>query len=291
MPELPEVQTIVSQLNAKVLKRTFVGLWTDAPSLIRGDTLAFFKKKIKNQKIFGVSRAGKQIVFDLGKDIRLILHLKMTGHLMYGKWRQTKEGWVSLIKGPLKEDKNNGYIHFVFHLDNGFMLALSDLRKFARLELVRKGSDKEKEKFALGPDPTSKDFTFPLFKENILKKGNWKIKQALMDQKTIAGIGNIYSDEILWESKIHPVKKVKDLSVLELKKIYSNSIKILKRGIAARGESFSDYRDLFGEKGGFDKIKKAYKREKLPCYRCKTPLSVMKIGQRSARFCPHCQKL
>jgi len=169
-------------------------------------------------------------------------------------------------------------------------LALSDLRKFAKVEILTK-EELEKEMEKLGPEPLDKDFTFEKFKERILKKKKGKIKQVLMDQEVIAGIGNIYSDEILWKAKIHPFKRVGKLSEEELKKIYKAMREILPKAIEVGGESISDYRRPSGEKGGFDILRKVYRREGEKCFRCGAKIKRVKLGQRSAHFCPVCQKL
>jgi len=171
------------------------------------------------------------------------------------------------------------------------MLALSDLRKFAKVELwdTRKLAGSEEMK-NLGPEPLEKDFTFEKFKE-ILKRKKGKIKQVLMDQKVIAGIGNIYSDEILFEAKINPFKPIPKLTLKELRRVYKFIIKVLKKGIELRGESMIDWRDSRGRKGFYDKYRKVYRREGEKCFRCRRIILRRKLGGRSAHFCPQCQKL
>ena len=281
MPELPEVQTTVSGLT-KVLNRTFVNVWTDAEKLFKNSRFANFKKEIKNKKINKVYRRGKNIIFDLSGGYSMLVHQKMTGHLLYDKWQ---------------EDRMNSYIHVKFFLDNGKTLALSDLRKFAKIELHKKENLK-KELDRLGPEPLDKSFTLNKFK-SILKKaadgeprrGRGKIKQVLMNQEVIAGIGNIYSDEILWSSKVHPERETLKLSEKELKRIYGAIKDILKKGVELKGTSISDYRDVEGKKGKFGDIRKVYRREGEKCPRCKTVISRKKVGGRSAHFCSVCQTL
>ena len=171
------------------------------------------------------------------------------------------------------------------------MLALSDLRKFAKVELWDKEELMHSDYFkALGPEPLEKSFTLANFKKAIkIKKG--KIKQVLMDQSVIAGIGNIYSDEILWSAKIHPLRLIEDLEDKDFKRMYLAMKKILKIAIKDRGESISDYRTPAGEKGRFDRHRMVYRREKEPCPRCKEPIKRLKIGGRSAHYCPKCQRI
>lgn len=290
MPELPEVTTIVNQLNNKVLNRTFVDIWSDAKSLVKGRTFEEFFKKIKGKKILSVERLGKNIIFHLSGGQIMLLHLKMTGHLLWGKWELKNGHWQSLIEGPLKDDWTNQFIHVMFFLDKSGMLALTDIRKFAKLETFPEAELKTKKELQVGPDPMDRNFTYEVFKCAILRKPKGKIKQVLMDPYVISGIGNIYSDEILWEAQVHPFRLISSLKEEEIKNIYKFTKSVLQKGVNLRGESFSDYRDLMGEKGDFDSERKAYKREKQPCLRCQTTMLAKKIGTRTTRFCPKCQK-
>ena len=140
----------------------------------------------------------------------------------------------------------------------------------------------------LGPDPleiSEKEFI------DILKNKKGKIKQVLMEQSVFAGIGNIYSDEILWFAKIHPFARTEELKEKDLKNIFKYTNDILREGIKLRGTSISDYRDPEGRAGGYDKIRRVYRREGEKCPRCKDEIKRIKMGGRSAHFCPVCQKL
>jgi len=292
MPELPEVETIVRGLKTKVLRRTFVDVWTDFSKLIKKPkNFEEFKKEIKRKKILKIWRRGKNIIFNLSDGLSLLIHQKLTGHLLYGNWNMKQGKWLAEEKGWL-EDPVNRFIHLMFWLDNGRMLALSDLRKFAKVELWKKEDLRMSEEMkSLGAEPLEKSFTFEKFK-NILAKQKGKIKQVLMNQKVIAGIGNIYSDEILWEAKIHPFKEINGLSAGEIRKIYGAIKKILNRAIKLKGDSMRDYRLITGEKGGYQKFQKVYRREGKPCKRLDSGvIKRVKIGGRSAHFCPICQKL
>jgi len=316
MPELPEVETIVRGLKTKVLRRTFVDVWTDFKKTIRlrsdlggqvkkSDSFKVFKKRIKGKKILDIRRRGKNIIFDLSDGLSLLIHQKLTGHLLYGNWNMKQGKWLAGEKGWL-EDPVNRFIHLMFWLDNGRMLALSDLRKFAKVELWDKEELRTSEEMkSLGPEPLERDFTFEKFKETLRqghsaelsrspqgKPRKGKIKQVLMNQKVIAGIGNIYSDEILWEAKIHPFKEINGLNAGEIRKVYGAVKKILNRAIELKGDSMSDYRLITGEKGGYQKFQKVYQQEGKPCKRLDGGIiKRVKIGGRSARFCPVCQKM
>lgn len=289
MPELPEVETTVRDLKTKVQGRTFINCWTDFSKIIKKPKdFNQFKKEIKGKKIKKLWRRGKNILFELSDNKTLLIHQKLTGHLLIGNWKLHKGKWQSLKTGPLQE-KINSYIHLIFWLSRNLMLALSDLRKFAKVELLNEESLK-KELSSLGLEPLEKSFTFRKFQE-ILKGKRGKIKQVLMDQTVIAGIGNIYSDEILFKAKIHPFKDVSKISATELKNIYQAMQRILKKAIEVKGESISDYRTISGEKGGFDPLRKVYRREGEKCPRCGTIIRRTKLAGRSAHFCPKCQWL
>jgi len=169
MPELPEVETTVLDLQKKVLNRTFVDLWTDFKKMIKKPDLEKFKKEIKGKKIQRVWRRGKNIIFDLSNGLSLLIHQKLTGHLLLGNWVLEKGEWKAKVPGPLFEDPMNRFLHLIFWLDDGRMLALSDLRKFAKVELLNQ-EELKKELSSLGPEPLEKSFTFEKFKEVLPKK-------------------------------------------------------------------------------------------------------------------------
>jgi len=295
MPELPEVETTVLDLKKaqpSILGAGFIDVWTDWKKIVKKPkSFAKFKKEIIGRKILNIRRRGKNILIDLSKNKVLLIHQKLTGHLLLGKWKFENGKWKSLIPGPLADDPMNKFLHLIFFLDDGRQLALSDLRKFAKIEFWDKDNlENSKEFKSLGPEPLEKDFTFEKFKR-ILTKQRKKIKQVLMDQKIIAGIGNIYSDEILWRAKVSPLKISSTLSEIELKRIYQSMKEILKTAIEVKGESISDFRRISGEKGGFDPLRQVYRREGEKCKRCGAIIKRIKIGGRSAHYCPVCQKM
>jgi len=303
MPELPEVQTIVSDLNKKVKGLVITDVWTDWPKYFKRSKGGFdgFRKTVKNKKINKVWRLGKNIIFDLSDGKKMLIHQKMTGHLLVGTWslpaRQSLGAggelgtWHAKQKGPLT-NKVNGYIHVMFWLSGKKMMALSDLRKFAKVLVADEKDFKNLEDAKnIGPDPLKSSFQFKEFKSLIIKKRG-VIKKVLMDQNVISGIGNIYADDILFTAKIHPLKKAEKLSDNELKAIFKSAKKILKKAVKLRGTSTSDYRDTAGKKGGYGNIRLVYQREGEKCpNRCGSIIKRIKIGSRSAHFCPNCQKL
>lgn len=272
MPELPEVETMVSDLNKKVRGRRIKSVRLSAPKILKSGSPAFFKKNIAGKRIIGIRRLAKNILFDLSGGFLLAVHPKMTGHFLYGQ-----------SPGRFK------HIRLALFLDNGQNLYFNDMRKFGRILFgPREKLENSKELKSLGPDALAGNLTLKKFKEILsVKKG--KIKSVLMDQQTIAGIGNIYSDEILFTAKIHPLTLVSSLGGNSLAKIFSAMKKILKKAVLLRGSSLSDFFDLSGEKGTYGDRRLVYGRVGQPCRRCQTPIKRIKINGRSSYFCPRCQ--
>ena len=289
MPELPEVETTINMLKTKVLNRTFVDIWTDWPSLIKKPTSFLeFKGRLKGKEILKITRKGKNIIFHLSGDLVMLIHQKMTGHLLYGQWEQENGKWISQNNGPLKNDPQNKFLHLIFFLNNGFQMALSDLRKFAKVEIWEKDSFQNASTLKnLGPDALK--ISLNNFSQK-LKSQKRKIKQVLMEQNIVAGIGNIYADEILFSAKINPQTPSNTLKQNQIKAIYQSMQTILKLAIKNKGTSFSDYRNPSGEKGNFGNFTKVYQKKGQNCSRCKTKIQRIKIAGRSAHFCPKCQK-
>ena len=307
MPELPEVETTARALNKLVRGRKIKKVWTDWPKYFRSKSEIVFKKCVVGRKILSVRRIGKNVVFDLSGDHVLVIHQKMSGHLLVGAWKKQHGKWRSDEDG-LKEqwenqkwvpeapknspfwDPKNRFIRLIFFLDHGEMLALSDLRRFAKVLCGPKEEILGLPDFEnLGPDPTARNFTFEKFKK-LFEGKRGKIKQVLLDQSFIAGIGNIYADEILWKAKIHPLTRVEKFNEKELKSLYGSTKEILKKALKLQGTSIDDYRKPKGRKGGYADVRYVYGREGEKCKRCSAKIKRIKIGGRSAHFCSHCQK-
>ncbi len=302
MPELPEVQTIVDDLKKKIIGRKITDIWTDWPKYFRALDEKGFRKYIIGKKITGIARRGKNILFDLSDKHLLLIHQKLSGHLLVGRWIKTPKNiklhqiWQAQkwIPNPTKGstmDPMNRFIRLIFFFDNGEMLALSDLRRFAKVLCGKREEILDLPDLKnLGPEPLDKKFTFKKF-EGLFQKKKGKIKQVLLDQNFISGIGNIYSDEILWLAKIHPLARAENLKEKELKMLYRATKKILKKALKLRGSSIDDYRDAFGRRGKYDLVLYVYQREGKSCKRCGAKIQRLKINSRSAHFCPKCQKL
>lgn len=295
MPELPEVQTVVSDLNEKIKGDVVVSFWSEWPKAIKPASSADeFSKKIQHRKILGARRIGKNIFIDLSGNKILYIHLKMTGHLLVKSKPSTSSPALLLSKEKgvnYFKDRVNQYIRHKFFLKSGKVLEFSDMRKFAKI--VLDDTDKInnlKEIKALGIDALDPKFTFKKFQEILNKKLKAKIGIVLMDQNMISGIGNIYRSEILFDAKVLPERIVKSISKKDLEKIYKATIKILKKAINLRGTSDSDYRDTSGAPGSFQKVLMVYNRERQICKKCGTIIQRETLGQRSVFVCRKCQK-
>ncbi|HPS28251.1 MAG TPA: bifunctional DNA-formamidopyrimidine glycosylase/DNA-(apurinic or apyrimidinic site) lyase [Candidatus Paceibacterota bacterium] len=301
MPELPEVYTIVKYLQKNIKGEVFKSAWTDTPKIFGNkDNFQKLSSKIKGQKIQSVSRVGKNILFNVSDGLTLLAHQKMSGHFLVGHWQQKKQmsikTWIpdeselnERVKTALT-DSSNRFIHVVFEFQSGKMLALSDMRKFARIELVETKNIYDSSRLSnLGPDWWDKPLTAKaLFTK--LQTSKKYLKPFLLDQATAAGLGNIYADEALFRAGLSPLRRTTSLSLKDSAHLIAAIKKTLALAIKSGGTSFSDYRQANGEKGTYQNHLKVYGRKGEKCLRCQTELKSIKIGQRSAVYCPHCQK-
>lgn len=284
MPELPEVQTTVDGLNKTVKGRKIVDVTTtyDSPYFHHKEEIKspkffkIFKKKVVGQKILKAERRAKNILIHLSSGDTILAHMKMTGYFYYN---------------PSPEAE---HVRLIFKLDNGKALAFSDMRKFAKVTILPShelhSSIHLKD---LGPEPLTDEFDFPTFKTQLGKKPLGRIKTILMDQSVIAGIGNIYSDEILWRGGVHPMSVVQKIPEKNLKEMFKATKETLKKGIDFGGDSMSDYRNIEGKKGQFQDHHRAYRRTGKLCEKknCTGIIKRLVVGTRSAHFCSVHQKL
>jgi formamidopyrimidine-DNA glycosylase len=306
MPELPEVQTTVNGIRATVIGLKIADAWSDynSPYFAGSETIkdpvyfAHFRKAVKGAKIIGAHRRAKNILIDLDTGATILIHMKMTGHVMYGKYRfdgagaAKKDPWVPIAPESLK-DPFNRHVHFMLSFSNGKHLALSDVRKFAKVTLLDTATMHESVHLNdLGPEPLEEHFKLTDFAARLTMRPNGKVKQVLTDQSILAGVGNIYADESLWRAGIHPLRLVRDISAAETKLLFSAVKQTLARGIDFGGDSTSDYRDINGDKGKFHESHNAYQRTGSKCDRhgCGGTIRRMVIGARSAHFCEKHQK-
>lgn len=302
MPELPEVQTTTSGLSKVLPKQTIKDIWTDWPKMFyqHGDTLLTnevvfhnFKKALIGAKVVSVSRRGKNIIFILSNGYAFIVHMRMTGHLLYGKYIYKNKKWIPKEEGPLN-DPYNRFIHVVLTLSSGNKMVFCDTRKFGRFDLEKADTIKHSPRLShLGPEPLEPAFTLKVFTERLSIRPRGKIKPVLLDQRTVAGIGNIYSDEMLWLSGIHPESQVSKISPEKIKTLFSEMKKVLKSGISFGGDSMSDYRNILGERGKFQEKHNAYRKTGKKCSKkgCDGIIVRKMVGGRSSHFCGKHQKL
>lgn len=283
MPELPEVETTTKGLRKTILGLVIKDVWTDLATKDKRkhDTVAntqyfrIFKKEVVNKKVLSVERRAKNILIHLSGSKTILVHMKMTGYLFYGKNPKIK------------------FAHVIFTLSNKNYLVFSDMRKFGKITLLdTHTAHTTKHLNNIGPEPLEKNFTLEKLKEELNKKPNGKIKTVLIDQSIIAGIGNIYSDEILWRSGVHPKRRVSKIKKHEIKLIFKAIKETLAKGIDFGGDSMSDYRNIHGLPGRFQLHHEAYRRTGEKC-RKRGCLGIIKrkvINSRSAHFCSVHQK-
>lgn len=274
MPELPEVHTIVTDLQILTGDR-ITSFWSDFKKAIKTKGT---EKEIIGKKILGVKRLGKIILIALDNEKSLGIHLKMTGKLLLIK----QETWNM-------EHESNKHFHHAFFLKKNGVLAFSDVRKFATISLLNKDAVAEI-KNNYGIDPIDGDFSISELETLLKKRKNKPVKSILMDNSVILGIGNIYASEILFEARVLPMRLGGSLNKNEIIALHRSILKILKKAIKMRGTSVSDYRDSAGKKGSFQNELKVYKKHGQKCKSCDTMVEKVIIGQRSTFFCPKCQK-
>ncbi len=269
MPELPEVETVKRTLASKITGAGIADVEIVAAKFIRNVPVADFVRRVKGQRIGGITRRGKRLVLDLGEDF-LVVHLMMAGRLLY----------------HVRSDERAKHTHLILTLDNGAELRYVDLRHFGGVFLHSKA---EGELWAnLGPEPLEDAFSIAYFREALWSKKG-KIKPYLLDQKLVVGLGNIYADECLFRAGIHPARPASSLVEAEVDRLHRAIREILSEAIAHRGTTFATYVDGEGRKGEYGSMLKVYRRAGEPCPTCRTPISKLRLGGRTAHFCDVCQ--
>jgi formamidopyrimidine-DNA glycosylase len=340
LPELPEVQTTVNGLNKYVKNLTIKDVWTDFHSqhsmfketVKNPEYFLWFKKNTKGSKILKSERRGKNILINLSNNKVILVHLKMTGHLLDGTYSKEKTKntspsvipaeagiqsqeseltwipafarmtdskskkiefkWIAVEPESLK-DPFNRFVHLVFTLSNGKHLALCDARKFSKVVLLEtENAHHTKHLKDIGPEPLHKNFTWAILKNRLTTKLNTKIKTALIDPSIVAGIGNIYSDEALWLSSIHPERLAKNITDKEMQKLFKSIQAVLTKGIDFGGDSMSDYRNILGLPGKFHHEQNVYQKKNEKCGKkgCGGIIKRIVVRGRSTHFCPTHQK-
>jgi formamidopyrimidine-DNA glycosylase len=276
MPELPEVETIAENLRQSALTgiviEDLVIYWTKS---IAHFSVEEYRRKIMGQMITHISRRGKNLILALSNDLFIIIHLRMSGRLILC------EDW-----NPIRKHE-----HIILKMRNGKELRFHDTRKFGRWYLTDNLNLFFKN---LGFEPLNDTFTLDAFTKE-LKKRSRALKPLLLDQSFIAGLGNIYVDEALWEAKVHPKTLSNQLSKGQIKKLFQSIINVLKKGIINRGTSLGsgkpNFYGLMGVQGSNQEGLNVFRLTGKPCPRCGNIIEKIIVAQRSTHFCPHCQNL
>lgn len=308
MPELPEVQTVVTELNKKLknkqIKRVVVHnakLISVGPKTVSNiripsqATVNQFSKLLVGRKISSVKRRGKMLIFDFDGPLAMLVHLKMTGQFIFedenlrkktgSQYKILNKLSAPLVKLPAK------HTHVVFYFTDGSTLFYNDIRQFGYLRVVEdKDIDQVKEFQDYGPEPLEKNFTFEVFQNSLKLRKKIPIKLALMDTKVVVGIGNIYSDEILYYAKVLPSRTVDSIKPKELKAVFDQIKPVLTMGVKYKGSSVGDFIRTDGKWGSMGKHHYVYGRKGKACKVCGTIIESKKMGGRTTAFCPKEQK-
>lgn len=275
MPELPEVETIRRDLSQLVVGRRIVAVDVAWPGSLR-DAGSEFERRLTGAGFTGFSRRAKMLVATLDTGDRLLVHLKMSGRLV-----------VVAAKTP-----RHRHTRITFQLDSGEELRFIDMRKFGYIKLIPAGEPADIPEFArLGPEPLAPEFTLAAWIDLVSSRRSSRrsIKATLLDQSFLAGLGNIYVDEILHAAGIHPARPVAGLMAADVERIYPQIRRILSDAITARGTTFSQYVDGTGRSGGFAEKLHVYGRQGGECRRCQAEIAKTRVAGRGTHFCPGCQ--
>lgn len=276
MPELPEVETIRRDLEGRLTGRRFTAVrippdWGKPVPVIKGIDEARFREGVIGARVEGVERRGKYLAFRLDNGLQLAVHLRMTGSLLH---RPAGAGPDRFLRATLA-------------LDDGTELRFADMRKFGGLWLVEDVADAVAGD--LGPEPLSEGFTESVL-AGALRGRKAPVKAVLLDQRRVAGIGNIYADEACFAAGIDPRRPAGSLSPEEVAALHAAVRKVLLFGVESRGASFRDYQDADGNSGSMQMHVQVFRRNGKPCYACGAAIERVRLGGRSTHFCPKCQR-
>jgi formamidopyrimidine-DNA glycosylase len=274
LPELPEVETVRRTLAQLVLGKKIEEVKVLWPKMVKKpDEVDQFMDALKGQTIHDVSRRGKFLKFILD-DFVLVSHLRMEGR--YGLYS--------------KDEPYDKHTHVLFTFTDKTELRYRDVRKFGTMHLFKKGEEDHVMPLSqLGPEPFSEEFTEKVLKEGLMKT-NRKVKVALLDQKIVVGLGNIYVDEALFRAGIHPEREANTLKPREIKKIHQEIVNTLQEAVNKGGSTIRSYVNTQGEIGMFQLELFVYGRKAEPCKQCGTNLEKIVVGGRGTHFCPKCQR-
>ncbi len=270
MPELPEVETVVRALRGPLVGRTIIDVRNDWPRHIVLPSPDELAARIAGRRIEAIDRRGKYLVFSLSDDETLIIHLKMTGHL-------------SVVPAESPPDP---YAHTVFVLDDGRELRFRDPRKFGRVYLLREPAAVLD---PLGPEPLADGFSAEALAARLAGRRR-VLKPLLLDQTFLAGVGNIYADEALFDARLLPTRRSETLTADEIAALHAAIRRVLALGIAREGASISTYVKPDGQKGDMQNAVAVFRRTGQSCYTCGGPIARIVLGGRSTHYCPNCQR-
>jgi formamidopyrimidine-DNA glycosylase len=270
MPELPEVETIKNELMPHVIGRRVAGVTLDWEGIVKQSSPEDFCARLIGQGVTWISRRGKYLIFSLDSGEALIIHLKMSGSLLLNH----------------ASDNPDKFIRAILHLDNNYQLRFRDPRKFGAMWLVEDAGSLVGK---LGPEPLEEGFTAQVLAERLVKR-KAPIKPLLLDQNFVAGIGNMYADEALYDAKIHPLRPASSLSREEITRLHKAIGEILRAAIISKGASVENYFRPGGELGtAHFEFRVAHGLGGKLCQRCGTPIERIVVRNRGTYFCPKCQ--
>lgn len=286
MPELPEVETVRIGLAALLPGRRVQAVDFDwAKGFPNSD--ADVAAHLVGAKVTAVKRRAKVLLIDLDSEYSLVIHLKMTGQLVFRGDQHFGAGHPnSSLVGELPDKSTR----VTFTFDDGSKLFFNDQRKFGWVRLLPSIEVPSIDFFQkVGPEPLADDFTADSFIQRLRRRDGSAIKAVLLDQTVVAGIGNIYADESLWSAKIHPLTRVKDVPDAQLSDLYAGLINVLKLSIEKGGSTDRNYVDAVGKRGSYLTFANVFRREGHPCSRCGTTIVKLRVAGRGTHICPHCQ--
>lgn len=288
MPELPEVETVRIGLTRLLLGMRIVAVSHDTPRSFP-NAPEDVERFLIGSKVVEVNRRAKVLLIELDSKYSLVIHLKMTGQLVFiGKDQRFGAGHPNDSLINELPDKST---RVTFEFNDGSHLYFNDQRKFGWVRLLPTAEVPNIDFFKrVGPEPLGADFTPKAFRERFLRRPNTSIKAALLDQTVIAGVGNIYADESLWAAKIHPSTPVKAVSTAKMNTLFTALRDVLQLSIEKGGSSDRNYVNAEGKKGSYLTFASVFRREGKPCPRCGTTIIKTRVAGRGTHTCPRCQK-
>jgi len=288
MPELPEVETLRLELESLLLGQKIKAVQVNDQKTIKPLSLRLFRKSIIGKKITKLNRRAKILIIELGDNNYLLVHLKMTGQLIFKKnQNQFIAGGHPEPKGLL--DLPNKFTRLIFTFSNNQKLFFNDSRRFGWVRYVD-ADDKIKNLNHLGLEPLTSNFNTRWLRQQFKKTPRKKVKVFLLDQTKIAGLGNIYVDESLFIAGIRPTRSIGQITKNETEQLVTAIKKILRQSIKKGGTSFRDFKRANGQAGNFISCLKVYGQDKKPCRVCGQMIKKIKLAGRGTHFCPHCQR-